>query len=372
MGDLVQHRKVIKYKMIRILQIIGSLEQAGAENFLMNLYRSIDRTKVQFDFAIYNTPSENSFYEEVLQMGAKVFFLPSKSENFIKNMRTIREIVMENNYQYVWRHTDGCFGGVDLLAAKWGRASKLILHSHSTNNKGIEHVLHLIFKPIVNKHVTHRFACGELAGKWMFGKKKFVIIRNGINADKFEFDERVRTKYRKEYRLIDKVVVGHIGRFHEVKNHKFIIELFRDFLQEVPNAMLVLIGDGILKEQIEGLTVQYNLKEKVLFLNTRTDIAQLLAMMDIFLLPSLYEGFPVTLIEAQATGVPCVVSSIISKETNICGKVHYLDLDKPTIEWIRIMKREVGQRYLQEAKLVRKLGYDIAEISKSVMDKVLI
>lgn len=354
--------------MIQILQIIGSLEQGGAENFLMNLYKNIDRTEVKFDFAIYDHPTENSFYNEVLEMGAKVFFLPSKSQNFISNIQAIRKIVLENNYQYVWRHTDSCFGGVDLLAAKWGGATKLILHSHNSNNKGLEHILHWICKPIVNKHVTHRFSCGALAGKWMFGKREYKVIHNGVDVERFRTDETTRELYRNRYGLKGKYVIGHIARFCDVKNHTFLINVFSELVNRIPQAVLILIGGGPLEEQIRRQVKECNLVDKVLFLGVRTDVAELFQAMDVFMLPSLYEGLPVTLIEAQAAGLPCVVSSAVSKESDLFGEIDFLDLEVPLNVWVEVIEKKIGKRCVDAADKVREEGYDICTVAKEVKD----
>ena len=357
--------------MIRVLQIIGSLERGGAETFLINLYRNIDKTKIQFDFVIYSEPSENSYYQEVKELGGKVFITTPKSEGILKNFKTIKTIVKENNYDIVWKHTESCFRALDLLAAKCGGATRMILHSHSSYAHGIEKLLHYMFRLFIDFFVTDRLACGDMTGHWMFGRQPFQMINNGIKIDDFTYDRELREQYRLEFRFQNKIVIGHVGRFHPVKNHRWIINVFEKFKEENSDAILVLVGAGELMTQMQELTKAKGLEEDVCFVGSRSDIPQLLQMMDIFIMPSIYEGFPVTLIEAQAAGLPCVVSSTISKEVDVTGNMSYVDLDAPVEVWVDQIVQKCGTKKEDNVEYLKAAGYDIKDVAKKIERNIL-
>ena len=352
--------------MIRVLQIIGSLERGGAETFLVNLYRNIDRTKIQFDFAIYEEPSENSYYKEVVKLGGRVFFLPPKSKGILNNFRAIQKIVRENNYKTVWKHTESCFRAIDLLAARSAEATQAILHSHNSNTERIERSIHYILRPFVNLFVTRRFACGDMAGKWMFNRRSYEVIHNGIEVENFRCNKEMTNQYCQKFQMQGKVVIGHVGRFHSVKNHKLLIEIFKKYREKTPEAVLLLIGVGDLLPQIQELVREKDLENNVLFLGTRSDIPELLQMMDVFIMPSLFEGFPVTLIEAQAAGLPCVVSSTISREVDVTGNVSFVDLDASVEVWAERIAEKYGSKTEDNTEMLKAAGYDIKDVAKRI------
>ena len=354
--------------MIRVLQIIGSLERGGAETFLINLYRNIDRKKIQFDFAIYNNkPSENGYYKEVVKLGGKVFFLPPKSKGISSNFKAIQTIVQENNYKMVWRYTSSCFGLIDLLAAKSGGASELILNSRSTHTDSkSELIIHYVLKPFLPLAVTKGYACGIMAGKWMFGRQSFEVLNNGIELEPFRYDEKLRNQHRQEFQLQDKIVVGHVGRFHPVKNHRLIIEIYEKFREKISNSVLVLVGMGELLPQIQELVKEKGLEREVLFLGSRSDVPEMLQMMDIFVMPSLFEGFPRAFLEAQAAGLPCIVSATISKEVDVTGNVSFVDLDAPVEVWADKIVEKCGSKTDDNTELLKVAGYDIKDVTKRV------
>lgn len=358
--------------MIRVLQIIGSLERGGAETFLVNLYRNIDRTKIQFDFAIYNEPSENGYYQEVVDMGAKVFFVPSKSTGIVKNFKAVMKIVQENHYTMVWRYIDGCFGAIDLLAAKLAGSSETVLNSRNSYTEGTPRlIMHYMIKPFLPLFVTKNYACGIQAGKWMFGRHPFEVINNGIDVESFRYNEGIRNQHRQAFNLQDKVVIGHIGRFHYTKNHKLIIAIYEKFKETNSNSALVLVGTGELFPQIQQLVKEKGLEEDVLFLGSRSDVPEMLQMMDVFIMPSLFEGFPRAFLEAQAAGLPCVVSSTISKEVDVTGNVSFVDLDAPVEVWADKLIEKCGSKTEDNTKLLREAGYDIKDVAKKIEISIL-
>ncbi len=353
--------------MIRVLHIVGSLERGGIETFLMNVYRVIDRNEIQFDFLIYNQPTENGYLEEAKSLGAKVYAVKPKREGFFSNYRQIKHIVRDNGYRIVWRSTDNCFGGIDIIAAAAGGAKTRILHSHSSNVLGVNYVLHYMFRPLVNAFSTTRLSCGQKAGLWMFGKREYQVLPNGIDTREFVYNDSKRKKIRQDYNIIGNVtLIGTVARFEKEKNHKRLIDIFFAYNKTYPDSVLMLIGTGSLEEKCKEKARILGIEDRVLFMGSRNDVSDLMQAMDVFLLPSLYEGFPITLIEAQTAGLPCVVSDRVSGETNIYGGVEYVNLSKQASEWCRIIHRCSPVRYTEGHKKVYQAGYDIGTIASTV------
>lgn len=353
--------------MVRVLQIIGSLNMGGAENFLMNLYRNIDRDKVQFDFAVYDQPREGGFYDEVKKMGGKIYYIPNKSSGILKNVNAVKQIVQERGYKTVWRHTDSWIGGLDLAAAKWGGAERLILHSHNTRTKGIQLILHYILKPFLMPLITGRFACGMMAGRWMYGRKDFRIICNGIDIQKYRYDEKVRSEYRSSFGITnDQLVIGHIGRFVREKNHTFLLEILSHMLQSNRNVVLMLVGEGELKETIEQYASEKGIADYVRFLGIRNDVEKLMQMFDVFVLPSLFEGVPVTLVEAQTADLPCAISDNISAEVQLLDTIRLLNLSEPLEEWEKSIMALSKHKRTDVTAVIAEQGYDIKQTAETI------
>nr|MCR4705954.1 glycosyltransferase [Lachnospiraceae bacterium] len=270
--------------MIRALHIIGSLERAGIQSFVMNLYRTIDRNKIQFDFAIYNAPTENSYAEEAKKLGARIFLIPPKNEGFSRNYRAIRDLVRNERYEVVWRGCSNCFAGLDLVAAKAGGARKRILHSHNTHVKGANLLLHYLFRPLCNAYATQRLSCGIKAGQWMFGKRSFQVIPNGIDTGKFKYNEEVRKQYRADFSIQNRFVIGSVARFDEQKNQGFMLNVLDEYNRLYGNAVLLLVGDGPLKSECERKAKELGIESDVLFLGRRADVAELMQTMDVFIM----------------------------------------------------------------------------------------
>lgn len=320
--------------MIRILNIIGGVGYGGAETFLMNIYRVLDKKKYQFDFLICEKPGKDSYQQEIEQMGGKIYIVPSKSDGFFQNLSAIYHIVKKERYKIVWRHTHNMFKSLDLLAARMAGARHTILHSHNTNGSGAEQVLGKFCKPFSRFYVTDRFACGEEAGRCLFGKRDFQIIHNGVDSTRFSYNQLIRDAYREEFGFQENdLVIGHVGRFVKEKNHIFILDIFRAVLEKRPDAKLVLAGDGNLKTEIEKKAEKLRIRDSVYFLGARNDIAGLMQMMDVFLMPSLWEGLPVVLIEAQAADLPCLAADTIDSSVKILPDFSFCSLSDTPEVW---------------------------------------
>lgn len=254
--------------LIRVLHIVGKMDMGGQETFIMNLYRKIDKDKIQFDFVVHS--SERGYYDnEIEEMGGKIYRITSMSQNIIKHMKELYQILKKNKNYIVHRHTCSSIVAIDLLVARCAKIKKIIVHSHATQSSN-HSKLNNLFRPLMNKLSTDRLACSKEAGEFLYGKKKkFSVINNAIEIKNFKFDINIRDRIRKEYNAGDKLVIGHVGRFDEVKNHKFIIELLEELTKKRKDIELWLIGDGKLRGEIEKKVKEKKLSNKVKFFRSK-------------------------------------------------------------------------------------------------------
>ena len=317
---------------IRIAHIIGKWVGGGVEAVVMNYYKNIDRTKVQFDF-ICDEDSTNIPYDEIKKLGGRVILVPP-SQKIFKYRKCLRRIFRENKYKIVHSHIN-TLSIFPLSAAKKERIPIRIAHSHSTTNnkEWKKNILKQLLKPFSKKYATHYMCCSELAGRWLFGNRvydegKVYLLNNAIDIKRFEYDEMIRKKKREELQIDkDTIVIGHIGRFVEQKNHKFLIDIFNEIHKEKENTILLLAGEGPLIEKMKEKVKSLKLDKCTKFLGQRKDANELYQAMDIFLLPSLYEGLPVVGVEAQAAGLLCILSDRITKDTKVLSTTKFIDIN---------------------------------------------
>lgn len=357
--------------MKKVLQVLSGLSAGGAESMLMNIYRNIDTTKVNFDFVVFG--NENGiFSSEVINRGGKIFKINSLKEkgiiNFIKEMKNI---IKENGpYDAIHSHVD-YLSGLVLMAAKMCKVPIRISHSHSTNaitHKGkLNIVTHWFLKSLIGINANYFLACNNDAAKYMFGQtkvKKTIVINNAIDLDRFS----EKGQYDKN-NIIDLLdlnisnktkIITNIGRFVEAKNHRVLIDIFDAYHKKVGDSILLLVGDGELKEDIVKYVKNKNLSKYVKFLGCRKDIPEIFHISDAFVLPSIYEGLPVTLIEAQAMNVPCVVSETIKKDVD-CNLDLVCFKDYNNIEEYSNTINEVTQnrKWINNSFSMTKKGYNI-------------
>lgn len=346
----------------------------GAETFLMKIYRNIDKGKYQFDFIV--SVKEKGFYnDEIENLGGKIYYVPPKSESFVKSFGEIKKIVKEHKYKYVIRVNEHSLSVIDLIAAKLGGAKVLIMRSSNAGTAGgkANKLLHKIFKVLPKTVPNIKIAPSSEAACYTFGKKqldkgKVKILHNAIPYKDFIFNQEIRNKTRKALKIEDKLVIGHIGRFNEQKNHKFLIEIFEKIKKENKNAILLLVGKGNLEDEIKRQVEQLKLKDSIVFLGVRKDIPELLMAMDMFVFPSLYEGMPNTVIEAQATGLKCIISDTITKEANITGLVNYVNINNTASEWKNIIMENLNYKREDMSRVFKEKGYDIKDVSKKFID----
>jgi glycosyltransferase involved in cell wall biosynthesis len=356
---------------IRILHVVVNMNRGGAETLLMNLYRNIDRSKIQFDFL---TCKEGIFDDEITQYGGKVYRISYISDvghfGYMKQLKQFFSAHKE--YKIIHSHMDKMSGFV-LRAAKKAGIPIRISHSHSTGSEGS--FVARCYKWYAGKQIffyaTNLMACSTESANWLFlGKaNQAQILKNGIDFEKFKFSEGIRNQVRVKLEINDDaLVLGHVGRFSHPKNHLFLIEMFKEIEKNHSNSILLLVGDGPLLQEIKNKVLEYNLKDKVKFLGVRNDVDNLLQAFDLFVFPSLYEGLPVTLVEAQTAGLHCLVSDSITREVDLgLNLVDFIPLSNKRL-WVEKVKNNEKQwnnRSLSINALSDK-GYDIKEATKQL------
>lgn len=356
---------------VRVLMLFTILNRGGAETMVMNYYRAIDRNKVQFDFVVHRE-EKGDYEEEICCMGGKIFrMMPLRPHTFGKYKKQISEFFDEHpEYQII--HGQCSESGYFFYKEAARRGIPVIIaHAHNSHVKfDLKWMVRTWMKFKMRPYLTHCFACGEEAAEWLFGKhlaKKSVILKNAIDTRQHLFDTQTREKKREELNLPPTVLtICHIGRFDKVKNHGFILEIFRELVEKRPDAQLLLIGEGKLREQTEKEAAQKGLQSKVHFLGVRRDVNELLQAADAMVFPSLFEGLPVTLVEAQCTGLPCVISKDIPEEAAFTDLVERVSLDESASTWadrlIAVSTRSIDRRAYAEK--VASAGFDIKENSR--------
>lgn len=353
---------------VRVLHVVTDMRRGGLETMLMNYYRKIDRNKVQFDF-LEHRQEESDYDREIKKMGGKIHRIPRLNPFSIHYKSELYEFFKDHpEYQIVHVHQD-CLSSIILKAAQKCGVKVRIAHSHSSNqDKNLKYLLKLYYMKKIPQYATQLFACSEEAGKWMFCGADFDVLNNAIDAKRYIYSSEVRAKRRKEFGIEeDTIVVGHVGRFWYPKNHMFLLDIFQKIADKT-DAKLLLVGDGRLRADIEKKIQQLHLEDKVILTGVRNDVAELLQAMDVFVFPSIYEGLPVTIIEAQAAGLSCLISDKVPIECKKTDLVTQIDLDKPAEHWAEnaIQVSETERKDMYEE--IEKSGYDIEKNAEELVD----
>lgn len=318
-------------KPVNVLYVNGGImRRGGIESFMMNYYRHIDHARVHIDFLVHGY-GQGIFDKEIEASGSKIIHVPVKSRHPLKYSRELRRIFASKEYMIVHSHTDAMSAWI-LRIAKQCNVPIRIAHSHNTDHltsSKLKYALNEFARKRICRYATHRFACSEKAGKWLFKDNTFTVIPNAIELHNFQFDSSVRDRMRNTLSLNNEnIVIGHVGRFDTQKNHEFLLDVFDSLSKMNIQYRLLLIGEGWLKEAIMNSAEARGLKDKVLFLGERSDVAALYNAMDLFVLPSLFEGLAVVLVEAQANGLPVLASDTITREASINKNIWYIPLNK--------------------------------------------
>lgn len=371
---------------IRVLNVVGRMDRGGIETLIMNIYRNIDREKIQFDFLAHYGKVDADYNDEIRSLGGHIYEMPviktttkTYYSRFFSYCRALKAFFSEHQeYQILHGHMTNTAAIYMPIAKKYGNVKCTIAHSHLTETQKTisffsKHITNLLIAPIRNL-ATDYFACSEAAALWLFKPKdissgRVTIINNGVNADAFDYNEELRKKVRLSLGVDDKVVVGHVGRFFPQKNHSYLLDIYAAFYNLRPNSALILVGDGELRQQMEEKVKQLGIENNTYFLGLRSDINELLQGFDLFLMPSLYEGLPVVGVEAQAAGLPLVISSEITRELDITGNIDYVPLSESPLHWAKIMDDKLNKhnRISIKAKII-DTGYDISTTVKFLED----
>ncbi|HHX70945.1 MAG TPA: glycosyltransferase family 1 protein [Gallicola sp.] len=347
---------------MRVLQCVSKMDCGGIETKLMNIYRNINRDLIQFDFLVQSDGI--GFYdEEIYKLGGRIYHVTPRKKSILKNKRDIRNFFREHTeYEVVHAHLPSLSNIEVLIAAKMANIKTIIAHSrNSSGPRGLHHyLLHRFNRLRINRYVTHKFAISDIAGYWLFGKNsKFTILKNSLDAEKYVFNADVRARMRKNLAVENKFVIGHIGRFHTQKNHTFLIDVFSDIYKNNKEAVLLLIGEGSLMTKIKDKVNSLGLENRVHFLGVRSDVPDLLQAMDVFLFPSLYEGFGNVLVEAQAAGLACITSDQVPASTGVTDLIEYVSLSEPASVWAnRVLAYQNGYIRRNTLNEVRAAGFD--------------
>lgn len=344
------------------------MNQGGAETFLMKMYRTLDKTQYQFDFFVMG--GKGFYDDEILDLGGQITYAPMKTAGFLKYKKFIKSFFQNNKYNYVYRSLSDSIASLDLhYAKKYGKAKRVIARSAIANS--LNKFGHYIYRPLSFRSSNVKIAPSTEAAIFMFGKRnvekgRVNILMNGIQTSLFAFDSYTRIQKRKELKIKDddKLFI-HVGRFSEQKNHKELADIFREVLTLDDKARLLCIGTGDTKENFVKKCKDLNIFKNIILLERRTDVNELLMAAEIMLLPSLYEGLPNVVIEAQATGLPCLVSDTITKECDATGLVSFEKLNDPkkwAEESLKILNSNWDLRKENSEKFPMK--YDIGQTVK--------
>ena len=356
-------------KPIRILHIVQKMEAGGIQAFLMNLYRNIDRNKIQFDFLVEY--KEKEFYDdEIISLGGKIYYTNfRKTLNIIKFKKTLSNILKEHpEYKIVHIHATA-IGKICTDTAKKCGVKTIIAHTHSNSAvKDWKYYPKILLRKLYTHGPTDFFACSEDAGKYTFKNKKFTVIYNAIDINKFLFKEEIREDFRKNFNIEDKFVIGNIGRLNKEKNQSFLIDIFYEIQKKKENAILLIVGKGPLKNELEEKVRSLGIDNKVYFLEDRKDIERIYQGIDVFVLPSFYEGLGIVAIEAQVSGLPVIASTGVAKEANITDNIQNIDLSESIDVWVEaICKTKVKNRKNIE-NIVRNSKFNIKNNAKFLQE----
>lgn len=355
--------------MIRVLHMLGSLNIGGSQMLVLNLYRHMNRELVQFDIVI-DRPDQQQLASEFKRLGSRIFVMPAFNGYNAFEIKQKWNVFFKEHPEYKILHSHvRSYASLYLpIARKHG--VKTIIHSHSTSNgSGITAWIKAVMQYPLRYQADYLMACSNEAGRWLFGEKmckkaNYIFLPNAIDIQKYQCNE-VSNAYRRELGVEGKFVLGHVGRFHEAKNHKFLLNVFAGVCARRSDAVLLLVGDGELRWTIEEQIKHLHLEDRVILTGSRSDVPQLMQAMDVFLFPSTWEGLPVTVIEAQAAGLPCFLSDRITKDVDVSDLIRRLPIQDPDL-WVQALLEEDLSKN-DVTKDIKAAGFDIRDSAETIM-----
>ena len=355
---------------IRILQVVPNMQAGGLENFIMNVYRQIDRDKVQFDFLVHYQ-RKCFFDDEIEQLGGRIYRLSVREDNnVLKYIRDLNRFFREHpEYRIVHGHM-ASLARFYLGAARKRGVPVRIVHSHNTSTeKNLKGFCKRQLLRFAKGEANVRFACSRGAGTFLFGSTAYTVVPNAIDTERFRFNAEVREQTRRQLGVENKFVVGHIGRFNTQKNHMFLLDIFREVLKRNPASVLLLIGKGETEGAVREKTASLGLRDAVRFLGVRADVERLYQAMDVFALPSLFEGLGIVAVEAQAAGLSTFVSDKIPNEAKVTDLLHFIPLDAAPAQWAeKILSADTAAGRQGTPRSLEGTPYDIRLLAKRLQD----
>lgn len=355
--------------MHRILHVVTNTGRGGLETLLMNYYRKIDRSKIQFDFLRHRSDHE-AYDDEMIALGGKIYELPRMnpfSPSYLKKLDSF--FAAHSEYKIVHVHQD-CMSSIILRAAKKYDIPVRIAHSHSSSqDKNIKYPLKLYYRQKIPKYANELFACSKEAGEWMFRGNPFILLNNAIDTQKFRFDPQKRAEVRSKFNIGENtLLLGHIGRYAATKNHTFLIDIFYEVKKLYPDSVLLLIGDGELKPTIENKVANLGISDSVIFAGLRSDVDELVQAIDVFVMPSLYEGLSMAFLEVLSSGVNAVIADHFAKVCDITDTVHRVSLADGAQIWAKRIIELSNTVRTDMSHHIADAGYDITENAKWLCD----
>lgn len=346
---------------MRVLQIVTYMGHGGLETMIMNYYRNIDRTKIQFDFLVHRKEKAD-YDDEILSLGGHIYHMPVLNPFSKAYFNALDDFFDDHKYDIVHSHLD-CMSAYPLKIAQKHGVRVRIAHSHNkSQDKNLKYPIKLFSKHLIPKYATHLFSCGKEAGDWMFSGKAYTILNNAIDAEKYQYDYQMRNQVRDELEISKPdFVIGHVGRFNPQKNHSFLIDVFKSVHGKNRNSKLLLVGTGYGQNDIREKVNNLGLSDYVFFLGNRGDVNRILQAMDVFLFPSLYEGLPLSIVEAQAAGLPCIISNNVPPECKVTDLVKSLDLNLPVEEWSDVILEKQSAIRKNTIDDIKKSGFDVKQ-----------
>lgn len=343
----------------------------GITSIITSIVSSIGGGDIVFDLLCPNVP-DKKYCDIFSAQGGTVYRVERSVMHPIRYIRQMTGVIKSNRYDILHSHGNSASLLMEMLSGIFGGVRVRLAHSHNTTCRSVW--THRLLSPLFRLSYTDALACGEQAGRWMFGSRPFRVIHNGIDVEKYRYSEKNRSAIREQYGIPgDAFVVGHVGSFNESKNHSFLLDAFSALSRELPTARLLLVGDGKLRADIERRAAENGLAQRVVFTGAVDNVSQCLSAVDLIMMPSLFEGLPLTLIEEQANGLRCLASDTITREVNITGLVSFLPISEGVGAWVKaavsLAKRGIADRAADSADAGRKIadaGYRFADSAKEL------
>lgn len=367
-------------KKVKILYFVDRMLRGGIQTFVIENMKHMDRNKVQIDYLLLDDGVKYELEDTLKEMGSNVYKLNGvwlrKPTDYFNYFKKIDKFFKEHHdYKVVHLHSSSKNFYVLKSAKKYGIPVR-IAHSHNIgfqSKSKLQIMIGNLCKPLLKKYATDYFACSKLAGEWLFGKEnvengKVKIIHNAVDYQKFKMNEEVRNSIRKELNIEDKLVIGHVGRFTNQKNHTFLIDIFNEIHKKNSNSVLMLVGIGEKEDEIKEKVKKLEIEQNVLFMGFQDNVNELMWAMDVFLMPSLYEGLPVVGVEAQATGMPCFMSKdVVTDEVKITESVKFISLNETAEKWAEeILNSDLERKDTRDD--LKKAGYFIDDMAGELAD----